>query len=352
MPKCQLNGKIGLRNMDRPTDKQIADVLAGLASAEEAKRVAQWFATDAGSAYLSEAFDLDMKSIRPGNEDLYVPHAIPSEEVWRRIKKQIRRYRVHRMLFRVAAVVLPFVLLLGLYYQVDSRVELFGDTGYEEVYVPKGERLQMMFQDGTKVYLNSDTRLRYPKKFGLDSREVELSGEAYFVVSKNEKRPFIVELDGPSIHVTGTAFNVQSYPDEKEITVSLDEGRINMQLVSDKEIPVLPGQQAVYDKEHDACRILRGEDMEYLSMWKQDIIAFKDTPLSEVLVKLRRWYDVAFEVSGDVPEDLLITLTSEQTLLENVLRDLGKITPLTFEYDAKKRLVRVSKCKDAPAFPR
>ena len=168
--------------MDRPTDKQIADVLAGLASAEEAKRVAQWFATDAGSAYLSEAFDLDMKSIRPGDEDLYVPHAIPSEEVWRRIKKQIRRYRVHRMLFRVAAVVLPFVLLLGLYYQVDSRVELFGDTGYEEVYVPKGERLQMMFQDGTKVYLNSDTRLRYPKKFGLDSREVELSGEAYFVV--------------------------------------------------------------------------------------------------------------------------------------------------------------------------
>ena len=324
MPKCQLNGKIGLRNMDRPTDKQIADVLAGLASAEEAKRVAQWFATDAGSAYLSEAFDLDMKSIRPGNEDLYVPHAIPSEEVWRRIKKQIRRYRVRRMLFRVAAVVLPFVLLLGLYYQVDSRVELFGDTGYEEIYVPNG----------------------------LDSREVELSGEAYFVVSKNEKRPFIVELDGPSIHVTGTAFNVQSYPDEKEITVSLDEGRINMQLVSDKEIPVLPGQQAVYDKEHDACRILRGEDMEYLSMWKQDIIAFKDTPLSEVLVKLRRWYDVAFEVSGDVPEDLLITLTSEQTLLENVLRDLGKITPLTFEYDAKKRLVRVSKCKDALAFPR
>ena len=192
MPKCQLNGKIGLRNMDRPTDKQIADVLAGLASAEEAKRVAQWFATDAGSAYLSEAFDLDMKSIRPGDEDLYVPHAIPSEEVWRRIKKQIRRYRVRRMLFRVAAVVLPFVLLLGLYYQVDSRVELFGDTGYEEIYVPKGERLQMMFQDGTKVYLNSDTRLRYPKKFGLDSREVELSGEAYFVVSKNEKRPFMV----------------------------------------------------------------------------------------------------------------------------------------------------------------
>lgn len=327
--------------MDRPTDEQIADVLAGLASAEEAKRVAQWFATDAGLAYLSETFDLDMKSIHPGNEDLYVPHAIPSEEVWRRIKKQIRRYRMHRMLFRVAAVVLPFVLLLGLYYQVDSRVELFGDTGYEEVYVPKGERLQMMFQDGTKVYLNSDTRLRYPKKFGLDSREVELSGEAYFVVSKNEKRPFRVHLGGHSIHVIGTSFNIQDYPEDDKITVSLDEGKICMHLASEKEVPVLPGQQAIYDKKHDVYQILEGKNMRYLSMWKQDIIVFDDAPLSEVMTKLHRWYDVDFEVIGKMPQDLLITLTSEQTILENVLCYLEKITPLVFEYNAKERLVKV-----------
>ena len=281
--------------MDRPTDKQIADVLAGLASAEEAKRVAQWFATDAGSAYLSEAFDLEMKSIRPGNEDLYVPHAIPSEEVWRRIKKQIRRYRVHRMLFRVAA----------------------------------------------KVYLNSDTRLRYPKKFGLDSREVELSGEAYFVVSKNEKRPFRVHLGGPSIHVIGTSFNIQDYPEDDKITVSLDEGKICMHLASEKEVPVLPGQQAVYDKKHDVYQILEGKNMRYLSMWKQDIIVFDDAPLSEVMTKLHRWYDVDFEVIGKMPQDLLITLTSEQTILENVLCYLEKITPLVFEYNAKERLVKV-----------
>ena len=298
--------------MDRPTDEQIADVLAGLASAEEAKRVAQWFATDAGLAYLSETFDLDMKSIHPGNEDLYVPHAIPSEEVWRRIKKQIRRYRMHRMLFRVAAVVLPF-----------------------------GERLQMMFQDGTKVYLNSDTRLRYPKKFGLDSREVELSGEAYFVVSKNEKRPFRVHLGGPSIHVIGTSFNIQDYPEDDKITVSLDEGKICMHLASEKEVPVLPGQQAVYDKKHDVYQILEGKNMRYLSMWKQDIIVFDDAPLSEVMTKLHRWYDVDFEVIGKMPQDLLITLTSEQTILENVLCYLEKITPLVFEYNAKERLVKV-----------
>ena len=327
--------------MNRPTDKQIADVLAGLASEEDARKVARWFATDAGSAYLSEAFDRDMQKIRPGDEDLYVPHAIPSEEVWERIKRQIHRYRLRRMLFRAAAVLLPFALLLSLYYQVNSRVDLFGDTGYEEVYVPKGERLQMMFQDGTKVYLNSDTRLRYPKKFGVSSREIELSGEAYFNVSTNKKRPFIVHLDGPSIHVTGTSFNVQDYPEEDKITVSLDEGNISMQLVSEKEIPVLPGQQVIYDKEHDACHIVQGEDMHYLSMWKQNIIAFNDAPLSEVMTKLHRWYNVDFEVIGEVPQNLLITLTSEQTILENVLRDLEKIAPLSFEYNAKEKRVTV-----------
>ena len=167
--------------MDRPTDKQIADVLAGIASVEEAKMVARWFATEAGSAYLASAFDRDAKTIGMGDEELYVPHTIPSEEVWTRIQKQIRRYRLRRILFRAAVVVIPLLLLAGMYKQLDERVSLFGETKYEEVYVPKGERMQIMFQDGSKVYINSDTYLRYPEKFGMKSREVELSGEAYFV---------------------------------------------------------------------------------------------------------------------------------------------------------------------------
>lgn len=327
--------------MNRPTDKQIADVLAGVASAEDARLVARWFATEEGSAYLSAAFERDASAIQPGDEDLYVPHPIPSEEIWARIRGQIRLARIRRVLFRAAAVLIPFIILSGLFYRLDRRVDLFGDAGYEEVYVPKGERLQMMFQDGTKVYINSDSRLRYPKKFGFSSREVELSGEAYFKVAANKSRPFIVHLDGPSIRVVGTAFDVQNYPDCNEIKVCLDEGRINMKLLSDKEVAVLPGQQVVYDKTYDECRILTDKDMHYESMWKQNVIAFKDASLPEVLTKLHRWYNVDFEVDGTVPQDLLITLTSDQTILENVLRDLQKITPLEFDYDARKKLVKV-----------
>lgn len=146
-------------------------------------------------------------------------------------------------------------MLAGLVVQLDKRVDLFGGSGYEEIYVAKGERLQMMFQDGTRVYINSDSRLKYPKKFALSSREVYLEGEAYFVVSKNPARPFIVNLNGPAIHVLGTSFDVNAYPDNKNITVCLDEGHINLMLPSDKKYPVRPGERLVYNRDDDRCTI-------------------------------------------------------------------------------------------------
>lgn len=327
--------------MNRPTDKQIEDVLAGLASNEDAKLVARWFATDEGQKYLSAAFDYDLSKIKVGDEELYVNHNIPSEEIWDNINKRIRFYRIRRLLLRSAAVLIPFILLLGLYVSVDSRVDLLGNTEYEEIYVPKGERLQIMFQDGTKVFVNSDSYLRYPCKFGLNVREVELQGEAYFVVAKNEKRPFIVNLGGPAIQVVGTSFNVQAYPENNEIAVNLDEGKINMKLLSKKEVPVLPGERLIYNKTTGYCTVSRNIDTKSSSLWKNNMLVFKDMPLSEVLMRIQRWYDVEFIVDKNVSQDLFITLSSKQVLLEKILSDLEIITPLLFKYDSVHRTVNV-----------
>lgn len=327
--------------MNRPTDKQIEDVLAGLASNEDAKLVARWFATDEGQKYLSAAFDYDLSKIKVGDEELYVNHNIPSEEIWDNINKRIRFYRIRRLLLRSAAVLIPFILLLGLYVSVDSRVDLLGNTEYEEIYVPKGERLQIMFQDGTKVFVNSDSYLRYPCKFGLNVREVELQGEAYFVVAKNEKRPFIVNLEGPAIQVVGTSFNVQAYPENNEIAVNLDEGKINMKLLSKKEVPVLPGERLIYNKTTGYCTVSRNIDTKSSSLWKNNMLVFKDMPLSEVLMRIQRWYDVEFIVDKNVSQDIFITLSSKQVLLEKILSDLEIITPLLFKYDSVHRTVNV-----------
>lgn len=327
--------------MNKPTEEQIQDVLAGTATPEEARMVAKWFATDEGTAYLSQSMDRDAEQIKPGFEELFVSREIPSEEMFARIFRNIRRKRIRRMMFRVAAVLVPFVVLAGLFVQVNTRVDLFGDSGYEEIYVPKGERLQMMFQDGTRAYINSDSRLKYPRKFAWSGREVYLEGEAYFVVAKNARRPFIVNLDGPAVHVLGTSFDVKAYPENNEITVCLDEGHVNLTLPSDKKYPLKPGEKLVYNREDDRCTVTRNVDTQFSSLWKKNVIAFKDTPLDEVVKVLNRWYDVDFEIKDETARNVYFTLTSEHTLLEKVLQDLEKISPLRFQYDEAERRVTV-----------
>jgi len=236
---------------------------------------------------------------------------------------------------------IPVLFIIGFYIQLNSKVDLFGTSEYEEVIVDKGERIQIMFQDGTRVYINSDSKLKYPKKFALNTREVFLEGEAYFVVAKNKNRPFIVNLNGPAIQVVGTSFNVQDYPDNKDIVVCLDEGSINLTLPTEKKYPVRPGERLIYNKESNECTISRMEDMHRLSMWKQNVIVFKDTPLPEVIKVLNRWYDVDFRIEDERALTYVYTLTSDNTLLEKVLMDLEKIAPVKFDYNEDKKEVIV-----------
>lgn len=328
--------------MNRPSDNQIEKVLAGLATPEEAREVAKWFATDEGSAYISNNFDADINSIPLEDADLLIDHSVPSEKMFQKINARIRSKLIRRWTFRAAAVLLPLVLILGLYLHLNTRVDIFGAGEYAEIYVPKGERMQMIFQDGTKVYINSDSYMRYPRKFGISERTVELKGEAYFVVAKNKNRPFVVNLNGPSIRVLGTSFNVDAYPENDDIKVNLDEGRINLKLLSDVEVPVSPGECVVYNKNTKSYRVNRNTDTGASSVWKSNVISFKDTPLDEVFSRLSRWYNVDFEVEDDIPSDLHITLVSRHTLIEKVLEDLVKISPLSFRYDEQSAKVYVS----------
>ena len=162
------------------------------------------------------------------------------------------------------------------------------------------------------------------------------------MVSKNPDRPFIVNLNGPAIHVLGTSFDVNAYPDNKDITVCLDEGRIDLTLPSDKKYPVRPGERLVYNREDDRCTISRNSDPRFSSLWKTNVIAFRDAPLAEVIKVLHRWYNVDFKVENQDSWNVYFTLTSENTLLEKVLRDLEKIAPLYFRYDEAEKEVIVT----------
>lgn len=325
--------------MNRPSENIINKVLEGLASEEEARIVAEWFGTNEGQTYLSQKLDEDFSSIKNGCEDLLVGHKIPSEEMYHIILQHIRKKKVKRILFRIAAVLLPFIFISGLFIQLNSKVDLFGNVEYEEVYVPKGERIQLMFQDGTRVYVNSDSKIRFPKKFGLSERSIYVEGEAYFIVAPNNNRPFIVEIEKGKIQVLGTSFNVEAYPTEKDIKVTLDEGRINLIPWTKKNNYLQPGEKIIFNKETGECIILKDENIQVTSSWKKDVIAFSNTSLSEVIERLNRWYNVQFIVEDQDALRYSYTFTTENTLLDNVLSDLEKVAPVKFIHEGN--IVRV-----------
>ncbi|MDR0691554.1 MAG: FecR domain-containing protein [Prevotellaceae bacterium] len=327
-------------NLNRPAEETIDNVLNGLASQEEAAQVATWFSTPEGQLYLSQSMEKDLARLSKGCEDLAVDHRIPSEVMYGRIMKRIRTKRIRRLCVRVAAVLLPFLLIGGIFFQLNSRVNLLGGADYEEVYIPKGERVQFMFQDGSKAYINADSKIRYPKQFGLLDRKIFLEGEAYFVVTPNANRPFVVEMEKTSICVLGTSFNVAAYPEEAYIYVSLDEGKITMVSAAKKNNYLNPGEKLIYDKHTDSCTIIKVADTKSASLWKNDVITFKNASLQEVIKALNRWYDVPFVVDDPRAHTYSYTFTSENTLLEKVLLDLEKIAPVRFTY--KDDTVRVS----------
>jgi len=159
-------------------------------------------------------------------------------------------------------------------------------------------------------------------------RRVELDGEAYFSVSHNPARPFVVGLGGAQIEVLGTEFNVQAYDDSPLIAVSLDAGSVSM---SDGRNSFLlaPSDRLLYDRTTRQGR-LDHVDTSGASLWRKSIISFRDTPLEEVLRTLGRWYDVTFRVTDPRAYDYYFTLTTHDSSLREILSELQRIAPMHF----------------------
>lgn len=193
----------------------------------------------------------------------------------------------------------------GLVYQpgnAASGTELL----YNTMSTPRGRQYALSFSDGSKVWLNSSTRLRFPAVFSGNERVVELEGEAYFEVAHDAARPFIVKLvsstgTGSSIKVLGTRFNVQSYNDEPVIQTTLLQGAV--QFSNGKELVTLkPGQQSVQQTTGTGKKVtVRNADVSEAVAWKNGYFQFVNADLKTVMRQLSRWYDLDIVYEGELP---------------------------------------------------
>jgi len=162
---------------------------------------------------------------------------------------------------------------------------------FNSMSTPKGRQYNLTLPDGTQVWLNSESSIRYPTVFNGKERRVEVTGEAYFSVSRNNKMPFIVNVDRQAdIQVLGTEFNVNSYANEASINTTLLEGSVRVKANKLSQI-LTPGQQAQVGQDKK-IRLVKDVDIDKVIAWKNGYFNFNDADLHEIMRQLERWYDI------------------------------------------------------------
>lgn len=189
---------------------------------------------------------------------------------------------------------------LGTDAQQNSRAIAEASQGeaiaINDLSTPRGGEFRIVLEDGTEVWLNAASHLRYPETFGADERRVEVSGEAYFKVAHDGTRPFYVESGGQQVRVYGTEFNVHSYSDEPATYTTLVEGSISLAPIggNGSELMLTPGNQAVFTHD-DATASIRKVDPEVVTSWRSGTFVFENQTLAQIMHTLSRWYDFEYE---------------------------------------------------------
>jgi len=211
---------------------------------------------------------------------------------------------------------------------------------YNTITTPRGGQYQVTLTDGTKVWLNAASSIRFPLVFTGKERRVQITGEAYFEVAKNKNMPFRVHAAGSEIEVLGTHFNVNAYADETSIKTTLLEGLVKVSASSSKNPSakiIEPGQQATVDKE-GVIDVKDHADVEEAVAWKNGRFQFRGTDIRSILRQLSRWYDVDVVYQGNV--DLHFTgQLSRMEPVDTIFKKLELTGEVHFKTEGKTIIV-------------
>jgi hypothetical protein len=195
-------------------------------------------------------------------------------------------------------------------------------TLYNMIATPVGGQYQVTLADGTQVWLNALSSLRFPTVFNDSSRDVELTGEAYFEVAKDKHKPFRVHVAGLEAEVLGTHFNVNAYPDESSVRTTLLEGAIRMVKGNDKLL-LQPGQQA-QTQAAGGFRLVKDADTDEAVAWKNGYFSFEGADVHALMRQIARWYGVQVRYEGEPGRALFGGEIGRDLTLMQVLTGLGK----------------------------
>ncbi|MFY9150588.1 MAG: FecR domain-containing protein [Prolixibacteraceae bacterium] len=204
----------------------------------------------------------------------------------------------------------------------------------QEITSPPGIRSMVVLPDGTKVWLNAETTLKFPVPFPKNKRNVQLQGEAFFDVTKNPEQPFIVNSANVWVKVYGTRFNCKAYQEDKNIEVILEEGRVGLSVRDEgvyKKTRLIPGDHAVITRESNKVDI-KNEKIDKYIAWHTGKLVFENTPMSEVALMLERWYGIEVIIQNPEIMDYSFTTTFDNESLFEVIELIELSSPIRIKY--------------------
>jgi ferric-dicitrate binding protein FerR (iron transport regulator) len=194
--------------------------------------------------------------------------------------------------------------------------------------------------DGTKVWLNSGTKFKFPLVFGSKSREVNIEGEAYFEVAKDAEFPFIVNAGKLKVEVLGTHFNVCAYPNDNESSITLEEGSVVASCTgTGKNIILKPGEQVVLSRKTNELELSR-VDTDLYTSWKGNLLKFDNATFEEVIKKMERWYDVKIIVAPGIDTEERYTMKIKTESLREMLQLVSRTTKMKYEIKESTVLIK------------
>jgi len=256
------------------------------------------------------------------------------------IKRDARKKLfVNIVKYAAMALILVASTVWGTLYLSDIATKPIINT----LYVPAGQRAQITLQDGTEVWLNAQSTLKYPSHFSKRSREVEITGEAFFDVAQEKKRPFIVSTQHIDMEVLGTQFNVYSYPDAGYIQTHLIEGSVKIfEKLNEKNTVILkPNEQVtIRGNQMTVGNIINSDHL----LWKEGIYCFQNERLIDIIEKLQLYYDIKIVVED--PEIFNVRYTGkfrQRDGIDEILRIIQKIQPFKIERDRDNNIITLTK---------
>ena len=317
-------------------DSIIARYLAGNADDEDVNLIRDWVgSSETNKKYFDEfknIWDVSSKKVNPGK--INIENALSNVLEKTSGKSKISTVWIYWK--KIAAVVLIPLLLGNLiwFYLSSQENNSASESVYNEVFASYGTRTAIKLADGSSVWLNSGSSLKYPEKFNGMERNVYLKGEAYFEVATNLSVPFIVNTPSLIVRAAGTVFNVSDHISDQNSEVTLVSGKVFVNEISadnsqKQVIELIPDQHMTLNKETGRISVLKEDVNEYIS-WKDGKLIFRNKPLSYVVNKISQLFNVDIELHGSVLQDYRYRATFEDESLSEILRLLKISSPIDY----------------------